>query len=89
MLSRYKLPFGFEANRLQSDLERILPSEWRPHFNRQYYEGEWKGLALRSTTGYAKEHIRLQVIRANQWKLRCCFLVAIRGIKESSYGHDS
>lgn len=55
MLSSYKLPLAFDAAALKADLERIAPGEWVPHFNRGYYEGEWKGLALRSTTGRANQ----------------------------------
>ena len=51
MLSSYKLPFAFDAKSLKADLERILPGEWVAHFNKGYYQGEWKGLALRSTSG--------------------------------------
>lgn len=55
MLSSYKLPFAFDVAPLKADLERIVPGEWIRHFNRGYYEGEWKGLALRSTTGRANQ----------------------------------
>lgn len=51
----YKLPLAFDAAALKSDLERVAPGEWVAHFNRGYYVGEWKGLALRSTTGLAKQ----------------------------------
>lgn len=55
ILSSYKLPFAFDVAPLKADLERIAPGEWVPHFNRGYYEGDWKGLALRSTTGRANQ----------------------------------
>ena len=58
MFSTYQLPFNFDADALRADLDQVLPEEWRPHFNRGYYEGEWKALALRSTTGQAKEIYR-------------------------------
>lgn len=52
MLSSYKLPLVFDAESLKADLRQILSTEWVAHFNRgYYYEGEWKGFALRSTTG--------------------------------------
>ena len=47
-----RLPFTFDAAALKSDLERIGPREWVPHFNPQYYEGVWSGVALRSTGGH-------------------------------------
>jgi len=55
MLSSYKLPLAFDAESLKADLERISPAEWVKHFNKGYYEGEWKGLALRSTTGRSNQ----------------------------------
>ncbi|HEX7956022.1 MAG TPA: aspartyl/asparaginyl beta-hydroxylase domain-containing protein [Pyrinomonadaceae bacterium] len=55
MLSSYKLPLAFDAAALKADLERIPAGEWVAHFNRGDYEGEWKGLALRSTTGRANQ----------------------------------
>ena len=50
-----RLPFTFDAAALKSDLERIGPREWVPHFNQQYYEGAWSGVALRSTGGHAAQ----------------------------------
>jgi len=55
MLISYKLPLAFDAESLKADLERIPSGAWVAHFNRGYYEGEWKGLALRSTTGRANQ----------------------------------
>jgi aspartyl/asparaginyl beta-hydroxylase (cupin superfamily) len=51
MLSTHKLPLVFDAESLRRDLKQIFSHEWVAHFNRGYYEGEWKGVALRSTTG--------------------------------------
>lgn len=51
----YKLPFSFDAELLKADLERIPTGEWVAHFNKGYYEGEWKGLSLRSVTGRARQ----------------------------------
>ena len=55
MLSSYKLPLEFSAELLKADLRQISSDEWVAHFNKGYYEGEWKGLALRSTTGRATQ----------------------------------
>ena len=55
MSSSYKLPFVFDVAPLKEDLKRIAPGDWTAHFNKGYYEGEWKGLALRSTTGRANQ----------------------------------
>lgn len=58
MMISYKLPLAFDAEFLKADLGRICADEWVAHFNKEYYEGEWKGLALRSTTGKAKQLYR-------------------------------
>ena len=51
MISSFKLPFNFDPESLRSDLNQISPDEWVAHFNREYFEGEWTGLALRSFGG--------------------------------------
>lgn len=58
MLIGSKLPLAFDAELLKADLRQIGADEWVPHFNKGYYEGEWKGLALRSTTGRANQLYR-------------------------------
>jgi hypothetical protein len=51
MISSFKLHFNFDSEALRSDLDRISPDEWVKHFNQDYFEGEWSGVALRSTSG--------------------------------------
>ncbi len=51
MISSFKLPFYFDPGLLQSDLDQIGPDEWVAHFNQDYFEGEWTGVALRSSGG--------------------------------------
>ncbi|MBW8780472.1 MAG: aspartyl/asparaginyl beta-hydroxylase domain-containing protein [Verrucomicrobia bacterium] len=53
--SSFKLPFLFEAKRLQSDLSGIVTSEFIPHFNTRYYEGDWSVVSLRSVGGKADQ----------------------------------
>ncbi|QSQ25440.1 aspartyl/asparaginyl beta-hydroxylase domain-containing protein [Pyxidicoccus parkwayensis] len=48
---RLRLPFHFDAARLQEDLARLGPDIWVPHFNKRNYEGEWSGVPLRSIGG--------------------------------------
>lgn len=48
---RLRLPFHFDAARLQEDLARLAPDAWVPHFNKSYYEGDWSGVPLRSIGG--------------------------------------
>jgi GNAT superfamily N-acetyltransferase len=46
-----KLPFQFDAARLQADLALILAEEFVPHFNTAYYQGDWSAVPLRSIGG--------------------------------------
>jgi hypothetical protein len=48
MISILKFPFRFDAAALKSDLRKFAPGDWTPHFNTQYYEGDWSGIALRA-----------------------------------------
>lgn len=48
MISTLKLPFEFDARKLQDDVNKFVADEWTPHFNTQYYEGDWSGIALRA-----------------------------------------
>ena len=51
----FKLPMSFDTERLKHDLNEVPQSEWSPHFNTGYYEGEWSGVALRSVGGAASQ----------------------------------
>ena len=51
MLTRYKLPFRFDTELLKADLQLVLSKDWAAHFNTNYYEGDWSGIALRSADG--------------------------------------
>jgi hypothetical protein len=46
-----RLPFQFDEARLLRDLRIADDFAWTAHFNRNDYEGEWSGLALRSASG--------------------------------------
>jgi Aspartyl/Asparaginyl beta-hydroxylase len=48
-----KFPVQFDAALLKRDLAAIQSAEWTPHFNQQYYEGDWSGVSLRSVGGKA------------------------------------
>lgn len=43
-----KLPLQFDARLLQHDVDQFAAPEWQAHFNRQVYEGDWSGIALRA-----------------------------------------
>ena len=51
MIASIKLPLSFDPSLLKLDLVRIAPDDWVRHFNQKYYEGEWAGVALRSSGG--------------------------------------
>ena len=51
MTSSYKLSLDFDPQQLRSDLQLVMAEDWVPHFNTAYFEGEWSGIALRSTEG--------------------------------------
>jgi mannose-6-phosphate isomerase-like protein (cupin superfamily) len=55
MISSFKLPFNFDTEALRSDLARIAPDEWVAHFNQDYFEGEWSGVSLRSSSGDSRQ----------------------------------
>ncbi|MDB6026343.1 MAG: Aspartyl/asparaginyl beta-hydroxylase [Verrucomicrobiales bacterium] len=54
--SSLKLPLQFDISLLQRDLSQVLSSEFIPHFNTRYYEGDWNVVPLRSIEGRA-DHI--------------------------------
>lgn len=53
MISTLKLPFAFDSQKLKNDLNKFAASDWTPHFNTQYYEGDWSGIALRAARNSA------------------------------------
>ena len=55
MLSCIRLPLLFDPAALQSDVAALPADDWIPHFNTQYYEGDWSGVALRSVGGAARQ----------------------------------
>jgi hypothetical protein len=51
MISRVRIPLPVDAAGLAADVAGLSAREWVPHFNTAYYEGEWSGVALRSSGG--------------------------------------
>jgi hypothetical protein len=49
--SSLKLPLHFDAQKLERDLQQILATEFIPHFNTRYYQGDWSVVPLRSIGG--------------------------------------
>ena len=46
-----RLPFDFDADALQRDLDSLSSGEWIDHFVPQNYEGEWSVIPLRAQAG--------------------------------------
>lgn len=51
--SRARLPVALDVAGLQADVDALHPTDWVPHFNTGYYEGDWSGVALRAVGGVA------------------------------------
>ncbi|ATQ43030.1 aspartyl/asparaginyl beta-hydroxylase domain-containing protein [Caulobacter mirabilis] len=51
MQGRLKLPFRFDVARMRAEVGSLADGDWIPHYNARDYEGEWSGVALRSTGG--------------------------------------
>jgi hypothetical protein len=51
VISRVRLPLRFDSDALAADAAALPAAEWVAHFNTSYYEGEWSGVALRSSGG--------------------------------------
>src|ERR1044072_5671836 len=49
----FKFPQRFDAALLTRAVAVIQAAEWTPHFNQQYYEGDWSGVSLRTVGGRA------------------------------------
>jgi hypothetical protein len=51
MKAAVRLPFSFDVERLQRDLDAAQSRiAWERHFNRAYHFGEWSGIALRGNS---------------------------------------
>jgi hypothetical protein len=55
MTNSHRLSLDFDPQQLRSDLQFVRAEDWVPHFNQGYFEGEWSGIALRSTGGDPKQ----------------------------------
>jgi len=48
-----KLPLTVDLAGLREDVDGLGSTDWVPHFNTAYYEGDWSGAALRAVGGVA------------------------------------
>jgi hypothetical protein len=51
MISRVRLAIDVDIAAIAREVDGLAPDEWIPHFNTDYYEGDWSGVALRSSSG--------------------------------------
>lgn len=51
MMNYCRLPLNFDAAALQSELAAVEPQEWVEHYNKNDFEGDWRGVALRALGG--------------------------------------
>lgn len=49
MIKSLKLDIRFDEGRLRDDVDRFASGAWTPHFNTRYYQGDWSGIALRTS----------------------------------------
>ncbi len=47
-LRHLRVPLACDLALLRADLAAVAPVGWHPHFNREYYSGDWSGIALRA-----------------------------------------
>lgn len=55
MIANLQLPLQFDPEALKHDLSQAAAAVWTPHYNDRDYGGEWKGVALRSTSGLSTQ----------------------------------
>ncbi|AGC78582.1 aspartyl/asparaginyl beta-hydroxylase [Nonlabens dokdonensis] len=55
-----QLPFKFDKEKLEQDLDRVLNEKWVPHFNTNNYSGEWNVISLFAKGGDATNIFALQ-----------------------------
>jgi hypothetical protein len=59
MIKYLKLPFLFNKEQMQQELQQVLSEKWSLHYNTQQYKGNWEALALRSIGGSTENIIAL------------------------------
>ncbi len=50
-----RLPFEFDPILLRAELSKVASEEWVSHYNQSDYEGNWYGVALRSSDGSTRD----------------------------------
>jgi hypothetical protein len=68
MDSRVRLAIEVDIDAIAAEVDRLAPDEWIPHFNTDYYEGDWSGVALRSSSGAALALYPDPTAKAGDWQ---------------------
>ena len=53
MIKYLQLPFHFDVQKMQEELQQIDSSAWKLHYQKLHYEGDWSAIPLRSVRGDA------------------------------------
>lgn len=53
MIKYLQLPFRFDAGRLREEVQQLDSKNWKHHFQKLHYEGDWTAIPLRNTDGQA------------------------------------
>ena len=61
MVPYARLPLAFDVAPLLADVAALAADRWVVHFNQDYHDGGWQGVALRAVGGDAEAlHSRAQ-----------------------------
>lgn len=100
-VSQYRLPVHFDPARLRADLAVADSSAWSQHFHPRDYQGDWCGVALRSTSGRVNDlhahPVPPQHYQATPLLAHCPYFrsvlaelgLTLRGVRLLSLGPDS
>ena len=53
MIKYLQLPFHFDVNKMQEELQQVDSKAWKLHYQKLHYEGDWTAFPLRSVNGDA------------------------------------
>src|ERR1700712_4089087 len=67
MIKYLRLPFSFDVKCLQQSLTAANDLQWRMHYQRLHYEGEWSGISLRSIGGSA-DNLHISAMENPEYK---------------------
>ena len=67
ILKYLQLPFYFDVNRLQEEVNHLSGKTWQLHYQKMHYEGEWSAIPLRSVDGKA-DNIIISPIPGSEYK---------------------